>query len=82
MLSSQKIIVIAIIEMFIFESISLLVPDYEAMGLVSFTHYFSPYDILKFGKVNVSGVFVLITVMTTCLVIAMIYFEHHDIAVT
>ena len=78
-----SIIMIAIIVgMFVFESISLMIPDYEAIGSISITHYFNPYDTLKFGHVNVAGVLVLISVITVCLVISMIYFEHRDIAVT
>ena len=78
-----SIIMIAILTgMFIFESISLMIPDYENMGLISITHYFNPYDILKLGKVDVVGVIVLIAVIFSCLIAAMIYFEHRDIAVS
>jgi len=78
-----SIIMIAIlVGMFIFESISLMIPDYENMGLISITHYFNPYDILKFGKVDVAGVIVLFAVIFSCLIAAMIYLEHRDIAVS
>ncbi len=68
--------------MYVLESISKIVPDYEGIGYVSITHYFNPYDSLKFGKVDISGVIVLIAVTTVCLIISMLYFEHRDIEVT
>lgn len=68
--------------MYVLESISKIVPDYEAIGYVSITHYFDPYDSLKYGNVDLSGYFVLIAIITVCLIISMIYFEHRDIAVT
>jgi len=75
-----SIITIAIlIGMFIFESISLMIPDYENMGLISITHYYNPYDILKIGKIDVVGVIVLFAVLSSCLIAAMIYFEHKDV---
>ena len=78
-----SIIMIAIlIGMFIFESISLMIPDYENMGLISITHYYNPYDILKLGKVDAVGVIVLFAFISSCLIAAMIYFEHRDIAVS
>jgi len=52
------------------------------MGLISITHYFNPYDILKFGDIDVAGVLVLVSVTAVCLIIAMIYFERRDIAVS
>ena len=77
-----SIIFIAVfIGMYVLESISKIVPDYEALGYVSITHYFVPYDPLKFGTVDLSGVFVLIGVITACLVISMILFEHKDLRV-
>ena len=78
-----SIIMIAIlVGMFIFESISLMIPDYKNMGYVSVTHYFKSYDILKFGEVNIADVIVLFAVITACLTVAMIYFEHRDIAIS
>jgi len=78
-----SIITIAIVMgMFIFESVSLLAPDYENMGLISLTHYYNPHDILKAGEVDVVGIVVLLVFTIICLIIAMIYFEHRDIAVS
>ena len=71
-----------LVGMFVFRSISLMVPDYESLGYISITHYFNPADILIEGKVDPVGVIVLLTVMCISLIIAMLYFEHRDIAVT
>ena len=68
--------------MYVLESISKIVPDYEAMGYISITHYFDTYNSLKFGNVNVSDVIILITVTAICLIISMLYFEYRDIEVT
>lgn len=78
-----SIIMIAIlVGMFVFRSISLMVPDYESMGYISLTHYFNPADILMEGEVDVIGVIVLVVVSIQCLIIAMLYFEHRDIAIS
>jgi ABC-2 type transport system permease protein len=78
-----SIIAIAIVMgMFIFESVSLLAPDYENMGLISLTHYYNPADILINGEVDVTGLVILLAFTPICLIIAMIYFEHRDIAVS
>ena len=77
------IITIAIIiGMYIFESISLLIPDYKSMGYVSLTHFYNPADILINGIVDVYGVVVLVIFIVICLIISMIYFDHKDIAVS
>ena len=67
--------------MYVIETMSKTVPDYESIGIVSITHYFIPYDTLKFGEFNVASALVLICVTTVCMVISMIYFEHKDITV-
>jgi ABC-2 type transport system permease protein len=78
-----SIITIAIIiGMYIFESISLLIPDYKFMGYVSLTHFYNPADILLKGIVDVYGVVVLVIFIVICLIISMIYFDHKDIAVS
>ena len=78
-----SIIMIAIlVGMFVFESISLIIPDYESIGYLSLSHYFNPYDILKAGDVDVVGVIVLFVISSISLIISMIYFEHRDIAVS
>jgi ABC-2 type transport system permease protein len=78
-----SIITIAIIlGMYIFESISLLLPDYEFMGYISLTHYFVPADILIEGNVDVLGVGVLSLVAILCLIAAMLYFDYRNIVVS
>ena len=77
-----SIIMIAIIVgMFVFRSISLMIPDYEALGSISLTHYYNPYDILKEGNVDVVGVIVLVVVIIECLLAAMFYFDRRNITV-
>jgi ABC-2 type transport system permease protein len=78
-----SIIMIAIlVGMFVFRSISLMIPDYENLGLVTISHYFNPYDILKYGHVDIVGLIVLIIIAIWSLLASMIYFEHKDIQVT
>ena len=78
-----SIITIAIIiGMYIFESISLLIPEYKSMGYVSLTHFYNPADILIKGIVDVYGVVILVIFIVVCLIISMIYFDHKDITVS
>ena len=78
-----SIITIAIIiGMYIFESISLLIPDYKSIGYISLTHFYNPADILIKGIVDIYGVIVLIIFIVLCLIISMIYFNHKDIAIS
>jgi hypothetical protein len=67
--------------MYVIDTMSKTVPAYESLGVVSITHYFIPYDTLKFGDFGVVEALVLICVTTVCLVISLIYFEHKDIPV-
>lgn len=67
--------------MYVIETMSKTVPDYQSLGYVSITHYFVPYDTLKFGHFNVASALVLICITVVCLIISMIYFEHKDIPV-
>ena len=75
------IMVSIIVGMFIFQSISNMIPDYEAIGYFSIIHYYNPYDYLKFGKVDFVGIIVLSVVVIWSLIIAMLYFDNTDIAV-
>ena len=78
-----SIIMIAIIVgMFVFQSISLMIPDYKSLGYISLSHYFNPYDILKNGDVDVVGIVVLFVIIIQCLAAAMIIFEKRDIAIS
>ena len=67
--------------MYVIETMSKTVSDYESLGYVSITHYFIPYDTLKYGEFNVASSLVLICITTVCLIISLIYFEHKDITV-
>ena len=75
------IMVALIVGMFIFESLGNMIPDYEAMGIISITHYYNPYDTLKFGELDIVGMIVLSVVVIWSLIIAMIYFENKDITI-
>ncbi len=81
-MKASIVMVAIIVGMYIFESISLMASDYEALGLLSITHYFNPYDILKFGEIDVVGVVVLIVVTVECLLFSMLYFDWKDINVS
>lgn len=70
-----------LVGMFFMEYISHFVPDYDKIGLVSLTHFYKPYDTLKFGAIDASDIIVFSAFITICLVIAMIYFEHKDIKI-
>ena len=78
-----SIFMIAIlVGMYIIHSISLMSSDTEFLGYFSMNKYFDTFEVLKFGDVDVAGVFIYIAITTACLLIAMFYFEHRDIAVT
>ena len=80
-MKASIIMIALIVGMYIFNSISLMIPDYKSLGYISITHYFNPYDTLKFGEMDFVGIIVLFVVTIWCLIIAMIYFDHKDIAV-
>lgn len=76
-----SIIMIAIIfAMFFINSVSLMNPHLEYLGSFSIFHYFDTFNVLKLGDVNVAGVFVFIALITVCLTLSLIYFEHKDIS--
>lgn len=68
-----------VVAMFIFDSIAEMIPDYEALGLISLKHYFKPYDALKLGEIDLVGNGVLLLVSFIAILVAMIYFEWKDI---
>lgn len=70
-----------IMGMYVIETMSKTVPSYEALGYVSVTHYFIPYDTLKFGDFGVADALILIVITVICMIISLIYFEHKDIPV-
>ena len=71
-----------IIGMFLFRSISLMIPDYKDMGYLSLTNYFNPYDTLNSGLIDWSGVIVLLVVIFECILVSMLIFERKDINVS
>jgi len=75
------IMVAIIVSMYIFESLGNMVPNYEAMGVISITHYYNPYDTLKFGEIDAVGMIVLSVIIVWSLIIAMLYFENKDITI-
>ena len=81
-MKSSIIMISILVAMFVINSLSLMSPDYELMGSFSFLHYFDTYAVLKFGEIDVAGIFVFIAVTIVCLVAAMIYFEYRDIAIS
>ncbi|MBS3778212.1 MAG: ABC transporter permease subunit [Candidatus Thermoplasmatota archaeon] len=78
-MKSSVIMMAIVVAMFIFDSIAEMIPDYEALGLISLKHYFKPYDALKLGEIDAIGNIVLIIVTFTALIAAMLYFERKDI---
>lgn len=81
-MKASVVMIALVIGMYIIESISLIVPDYESIGLVSLIHYYNPADILLHGEVDVIGLLVLVGVTVVGLLLSMVYFEWRDIAVT
>jgi ABC-2 type transport system permease protein len=81
-MKSSIIMISILVGMFVLNSLSLMAPDYEFMGSFSFLHYFDTYTVLKFGEIDVGGIFVFIVFTFVCLVAAMIYFERRDIAIS
>ncbi|KYK27793.1 hypothetical protein AYK20_02100 [Thermoplasmatales archaeon SG8-52-1] len=77
-----SIIMIAVlVGMYIINSLSLMSPDFEFMGSLSIYQYFDTFEVLKFGEINGAGIFAYIGIITACLLISMIYFEHKDIPI-
>lgn len=70
-----------VVGMYIFESIGTMIPDYENIGLISLTHYYSPYEALKNGNIDGLGTGVLIIFSIIILFISIIYFDRKDIKV-
>ena len=81
-MKASIILISILVAMFVINSLSLMAPDYEVMGLFSFSHYFDTFDVLKYGEVDGAGILVFVAVTLVCLILAMVYFEKRDIAVT
>ena len=80
-MKASIIMISILVGMFVINSLSLNTPDSEFMGFFSINHYFDSFNILKFGEVDIAGVFVFIVITIASLVISMICFEHKDIRV-
>ena len=80
-MKASVITIAIVISMFLFESLSQISLDYESLGLISLKHYYNPYNTLKFGNIDGTGVIVLLVVTIWTLIFAMIYFEHKDIKI-
>ena len=80
-MKSSIFLIAILIGMYFINMISLLTPDMEFLGYLSMNHYFDTFIVLNNGEIDISGVLVLICVITFCLVTSMIYFEHKDIEV-
>ena len=81
-MKASMITIALIMGMYIFESISLLLPDYESMGYLSLTHYYIPADILIEGHVDAWGIVVLVLVALICVIVSMVYFDYRNIEVS
>jgi ABC-2 type transport system permease protein len=80
----MKAIILMIIipfAMFFINSISLMSPDLEFLGSFSIFTYFDSYNILKFGEIDVRGLWIFIAIIAICLTVSLIYFEHKDLRV-
>lgn len=81
-MKSSIFMIAILVGMFVFNSISLMAPDYKIIGLFSFLHYFDTFNVLQFGEIDAVGLAVFIGVTIVCLLGAMIYFEKRDIEIT
>lgn len=78
-MKASVVMMAVVVAMFIFDSIAEMIPDYEALGLISLKHYFQPYNALKLGEINLSANLVLIIVTIIALIAAVFYFDWKDI---
>jgi len=78
-MKASVVMMAIVVAMFIFDSISEMIPDYETLGLISLKHYFQPYNALKLGQIDATANLILILVTITALIAAMFYFDWKDI---
>jgi ABC-2 type transport system permease protein len=78
-MKASVVMMAVVVAMFIFDSIAEMIPDYEALGLISLKHYFQPYNALKLGEINLTANLVLILVTVIALIAAVFYFDWKDI---
>jgi len=78
-MKASVVMMAIVVAMFIFDSISEMIPDYETLGLISLKHYFQPYNALKLGQIDATANLILILVTIIALIAAMFYFDWKDI---
>ena len=78
-MKASVVMMAIVVAMFIFDSISEMIPDYETLGLISLKHYFQPYNALKLGQIDATANLILIIVTIIALIAAMFYFDWKDI---
>ena len=78
-MKASVVMMAIVVSMFIFDSISEMIPDYETLGLISLKHYFQPYNALKLGQIDATANLILILVTIIALIAAMFYFDWKDI---
>ncbi len=81
-MKASIVMIAVLVGMFIFNSISNMVPDYETVGSISLMRYYDPTEILLNGEVDGGGAVVLLVISIVCVLIAIVYFERKDIPVT
>ncbi|KXB08067.1 hypothetical protein AKJ56_01910 [candidate division MSBL1 archaeon SCGC-AAA382N08] len=80
-MKASMVVMAIVIGSYIFESVSLLAPDYEKLGLISLTHYYNPAESLIEGNIDFNGTITLVITTISFLLLAMIYFERRDIEI-
>ena len=80
-MKASFLVMAIIIGSYILQTVSLLSPDYENLGLVSITHYYDPGNTLLQGNVDVLGSLVLAAITVGCLLAAIWYFGRRDIRI-
>jgi len=80
-MKASFVVMAIIIGSYILQTVSLLAPDYENLGLVSITHYYDPADALLEGSADVVGALVLLAITAGCLLAAIWYFGRRDIRI-
>lgn len=78
-MKASVVMMAVVVAMFIFDSIAEMIPDYEALGLISLKHYFQPYNALKLGEIDLTANLILILVTVIALITALFYFDWKDI---
>jgi len=80
-MKSSILMIAILVGMFFLEYISHFTTDAKNIGMISLTHYYKPYDALKFGEVDINGVIVFSGVTIIALIISILYFNRKDIKI-